>query len=80
MHDSAASPQLVRGLQLKNLGRYPEAEEAFRQALANNPDDAFALHQLATCLFHQPNRQKEALQIVDRGNEIGRGEAGQSTL
>lgn len=70
MHDSTASPQLVRGLQLKNLGRYPEAEHAFREALGINPDDAFALHQLATCLFHLHGRQKEALEIIGRAIEI----------
>jgi tetratricopeptide (TPR) repeat protein len=73
--DTAPSPQLLRGLQLKQLGRFPEAERAFREALAANPRDAFALHQLAAALFHQPERQKEALQTVREAIAIEPGEA-----
>lgn len=59
-------PQIIRGLQLKDLGRYADAESAFREALAQNPNDAFALHQLAACQLHQPQRQREALATIDR--------------
>src|ERR1700748_1254202 len=59
------SPQILRGLQLKDLGRYADAERAFKEALAQDPNDAFALHQLAACLFHQSGRQREALDTVD---------------
>ena len=59
------SPQILRGLQLKDLGRYPEAERAFKEALAQEPNDAFTLHQLAACQFHQSGRQREALATVD---------------
>jgi tetratricopeptide (TPR) repeat protein len=59
------SPQILRGLQLKDLGRYADAERAFKEALAQEPNDAFALHQLAACQFHQAGRQREALATVD---------------
>lgn len=58
-------PQLLRGLQLKDLGRYADAETAIKEALAQEPNDAFALHQLAACQFHQPGRQREALATID---------------
>ncbi len=59
-------PQILRGLQLKDLGRYADAENAFREALAQEPNDAFALHQLAACQLHQPQRKREALATIDR--------------
>src|SRR6478752_6142345 len=64
MDEDFHSRYVLRGLQLKDLGRYPEAESAFREALGQNPQDAFALHQLATCQFHQPERQREALDTI----------------
>ena len=59
-------PQIMRGLQLKDLGRYADAENAFSEALAQEPNDAFALHQLAACQIHQPQRQRDALATIDR--------------
>src|SRR5580698_7582620 len=59
------SPQILRGLKLKDLGRFADAERSFREALAQEPNDAFALHQLAACQFHQAGRQREALATVD---------------
>lgn len=59
-------PEILRGLQLKDLGRYADAENAFREALAQEPNDAFALHQLAACQLHQPERKREALATIDR--------------
>ncbi len=59
-------PEILRGLQLKDLGRYADAENAFREALAQEPNDAFALHQLAACQLHQPQRKREALATIDR--------------
>ncbi|MHA3773589.1 tetratricopeptide repeat protein [Verrucomicrobiota bacterium sgz303538] len=64
MDEDFHSRYVLRGLQLKDLGRYPEAESAFREALGQNPQDAFALYQLATCQFHQPERQREALDTI----------------
>jgi len=59
------SPQILRGLQLKDLGRYADAERAFKEALAHEPNDAFVLHQLAACQFHQAGLQREALATID---------------
>lgn len=58
-------PQVIRGLQLKEIGRYADAEKAFREALAHEPNDAFALHHLAACQFHQPDRHRDALATID---------------
>jgi len=64
MNTDAPHPQLLRGLQLKELGRYADAESAFKEALAQEPNDAFALHQLAACQWHIPGRHKDALQTI----------------
>jgi len=59
------APQILRGLQLKDLGRYADAESAFKEALAQEPNDDFTLHQLAACQLHQPRRQRDALATID---------------
>ena len=66
MSGDSPHPQLLRGLQLKELGRYAEAESAFKEALAHEPNDAFTLHQLAGCQWRLPGRQKEALQTINQ--------------
>jgi tetratricopeptide (TPR) repeat protein len=60
------NPQVLRGLQLKQLGRFADAETAFKEALAQDPNDAFALHHLAGCQWQIPDRRKEALQTIDQ--------------
>jgi len=64
--NDAPHPQLLRGLQLKELGRYTDAESAFREALAQEPNDAFALHQLAGCQWQIPGRHKDALETINQ--------------
>jgi tetratricopeptide (TPR) repeat protein len=59
-------PQIMRGLQLKQLGRFADAATAFKEALAQEPNDAFALHQLAGCEWRLPELRKEALETIDR--------------
>lgn len=59
-------PQIMRGLQLKQLGRYADAATAFKEALAQEPNDAFALHQLAGCEWRLPELRKEALETIGR--------------
>ncbi len=66
MNTDAPHPQLLRGLQLKELGRYADAESAFKEALAQEPNDAFALHQLAACQWHIPGRHKDALETINQ--------------
>lgn len=63
-------PQLLRGLQLKELGRYADAESAFKEALAQEPNDAFALHQLAACQWQIAGRQKDALQTINQAISV----------
>ncbi len=70
MNTDAPHPQLLRGLQLKELGRYADAESAFKEALAQEPNDAFALHQLAGCQWQIAGRQKEALQTINQAIAI----------
>ena len=65
MHTGNIAPQLLRGLQLKQLGRFADAATAFKEALAQEPNDAFALHQLAGCQWRIPDLRKEALQTID---------------
>lgn len=63
-------PQIMRGLQLKQLGRFADAATAFKEALAHEPNDAFALHQLAGCQWRIPELRKEALQTIDQAIAI----------
>ena len=72
MHTGNIAPHILRGLQLKQLGRFADAATAFKEALAQEPNDAFALHQLAACQWrisgaaqggvadHQPGHRHRA--------------------
>lgn len=66
MSEPHVPPQILRGLQLKEIGRYADAEKAFREALAQAPNDAFAMHHLAACQFHQADRHREALTTINQ--------------
>lgn len=80
MSDTHAPAQVLRGLQLKEIGRYGDAERAFREALAHEPNDAFALHHLAACQFHQADRHGEALQTINSAIAIAPNEADHHVL
>jgi tetratricopeptide (TPR) repeat protein len=69
------TPQVLRGLQLKELGRYAEAAQVFQEALAADPNDAFALHQLAGCQFQMPERRRDALQTIRQAIALEPNEA-----
>lgn len=69
------SGNIQRGLILKEQRRYAEAEKFFRDALAQNPHDAFALMQLAACQLQMPDRAKDALVSIDRAIGIEPNEA-----
>ncbi len=58
------STDVQRGLLLAHQGRHAEAERYYRQALAEHPEDAVALHQLATTLLQIDGRAQEALLIA----------------
>ena len=68
-------PQILRGLQLKQLGRFADAENAFKEALAQEPNDAFALHHLAACQWQIPERRKESLPTIDQAIALEPNEA-----
>jgi tetratricopeptide (TPR) repeat protein len=68
-------PQIMRGLQLKQLGRFADAASAFKEALAQEPNDAFALHQLAGCQWRIAELRKEALQTIGRAIALEPNEA-----
>jgi tetratricopeptide (TPR) repeat protein len=80
MNIGAPHPQVLRGLQLKQLGRYADAETAFKEALAQDPEDAFALHHLAGCQWQIPNRRRDALETIDRAIAIEPNDAGHHVL
>lgn len=71
MNDAGPGAASVRrGLILKEQRRYDEAEKFFREALAQNPNDAEALMHLASCQMHMPGREREALQTIDQAIAI----------
>lgn len=70
-----SSGYVQRGLLLKQQRRYGEAEGFFRDALAQNPKDSFALMQLASCQLQLPDRARDALQSIDRALAIEPNEA-----
>ena len=58
--------QFMRGVQLLRLRRYPDAEAAFREGLARDPENGMLLHRLAVAQFHQEGKEKEALATIER--------------
>ncbi len=58
-----------RGLVLMEQGRFSDAANFFRQALAQNPRDAFALNRLAICQLQLPAEQGQALDTIHRALE-----------
>ncbi|MEP6670232.1 MAG: tetratricopeptide repeat protein [Chthoniobacter sp.] len=68
-------PQVLRGLQLKQIGRFADAATAFKEALAQEPNDAFALHQLAGCQWRVEELRNEALQTIDQAISLEPNEA-----
>ena len=74
------TPQLLRALQLKELGRYADALKAFEESLAADPDDAFALHHLAGCQFQIPERRRDALPTIRKAIAIEPNEADHHVL
>ncbi len=81
MNDAGlVSQHTLRGIQLMNLGRFADAEKAFREALSENVHDAVALHQLAACLYQQPNRLISALSTIRSAIAVEPAEAGHFAL
>ena len=74
------SGHVQRGLILKEQRRYAEAVDFFRDALAQNPNDAFALMQLASCQLQLPGRAKDALQSNDRALHLDPNESAHHSM
>jgi len=51
-------------------GRYDQTESIYREVLSVNLDNVEALNNLAWVLAHQPGREHEALELIDRAIEI----------
>ncbi len=68
--DGSVSAFVQRGLLLKEQGRFEEAAQYFRDALAEDPENPLALSQLAACQVHLPTEQRQALHTIDRAIAI----------
>jgi tetratricopeptide (TPR) repeat protein len=73
--ESSLSPHIRLGMQCRELNRLRDAERHFKDALAEDPNDDFALHQLAMTIHLQDDREREALQIMDRAIGIDPNDA-----
>jgi Flp pilus assembly protein TadD len=74
MSAEAANPSILRGIQLRELGRHSEAAKCFVEALAQNPRDDFALNQLALCQWHLPDGKKDALRTIEQAISVSPGD------
>jgi tetratricopeptide (TPR) repeat protein len=63
---SSVSPHIRLGMQCRELNRLGDAERHFKDALAEDPNDDFALQQLAMTIHMQDDREREALEVIDR--------------
>ncbi len=66
MTDFERPAQLQKGLILLDQNRYPEAAATFKDFLTTNPQHAYALYLLASCQYHLPKEQKQALLTIDQ--------------
>src|SRR5436190_9434484 len=64
------STEIQRGLHLLNVRRYLEAEAAFKEALSNDPENDFALHQLAVAQWQQDDRERDALRTIEQATRV----------
>ena len=63
--NEASSPHLRLGRQCRELRRFADAERHFQDAIAADPRDDIALHELALTVHLQDGRDAEALEIID---------------
>jgi tetratricopeptide (TPR) repeat protein len=75
MSEEAVFSHIQRGLHLQNVRRYTEAEAAYKEALSRDPENDFALHQLAIVQWQQGNRTKEALQTIQQAIRVAPNES-----
>ncbi len=60
----------MRGRQLQRLGRNDDALTAYREALAQDPDNAQVLRLLAYCQLRSERESEQALLTIDRAIEL----------
>ncbi len=80
MSGNAAHAQMQIGLRFLQLGRYPDAEQRFKDALASEPDSDALLGLLAHAVQSQDGREKDALEIIDRAIGVEPNEADHHTM
>ena len=80
MSGEAAPAQWQLGLRFLQLGRYADAEQRFKDALASEPDSDALLGLLAHAVHAQDDREKEALEIIDRAIAVEPNEGGHHTM
>ena len=80
MSGDAARAQLQLGLRFLQLGRYTDAEQRFKDALASEPDSDALLGLLAHSVHSQDGREKESLEIIDRAIAVEPNDAGHHTM
>ncbi len=80
MSAEAGRAQLKLGLRFLELGRYADAEQRFKDALASEPDSDALLGLLAHAVHSQDGREKEALEIIDRAIAVEPNDGGHHTM
>jgi tetratricopeptide (TPR) repeat protein len=70
-----AQHQILRAMQLIEHRRFADAERCLREVLSQEPEQDFALHQLAFCLYCQDRRGRESLETIDRAIGISPNDA-----
>lgn len=73
--ESSLSPHIRLGIQCRELNRLSDAERHFKEALAEDPNDDFALRQLAVTVHLHDDRERESLEIIDRAIGIDPNDA-----
>ena len=80
MSAEAGRAQLQLGLRFLELGRYKDAEQRFKDALASEPDSDALLALLAHAVHSQDGRDAEALEIIDRAIAVEPNDGGHHTM
>jgi Flp pilus assembly protein TadD len=80
MSDEFASTHVQRGLHLKRVRRYREAEAAFKDALSGDPENDFVLYHLTLAVWQQDGREREALDIIQQAIRIAPGDSNHHAL
>lgn len=76
MRDAADSPHLMRGLLLRERGRYADAAQCFHEALTEDPHNATALAELAICQANLPAEAPRAQDTIARAIALDADNAG----